>query len=75
LLHGDCKLNLNGKDIQLVRGKPVLISRGVVHSFSSENGCVVEEISTTHIPGDSIYEDPYINSLPLSERKIKIKLV
>lgn len=75
LLHGDCNLNLNGKDVQLVRGKPMLIGRGVVHSFNSQNGCVIEEISTTHVPGDSIYEDPHINSLPLSERKIKIKLV
>ncbi len=74
LLHGDCTLTLNGKDVNLMKGKPVLIARGVDHSFRSEFGCVIEEISTTHIPGDSIYLDPEINTLPLSERKIKIKL-
>jgi N-acetylneuraminate synthase len=74
LLHGDCTLTLNGKEVKLTKGKPLLIGRGVDHSFRSDGGCVIEEISTTHIPGDSIYQDPEINTLPLSERKVKIKL-
>jgi len=74
LLHGDCALVLNGTEVPMVRGRPVLIARGVAHSFSSTSGCVLEEISTTHIPGDSIYEDAHINTLPLSDRKIKVKL-
>ncbi len=74
LLHGDCTLTLNGKEIRMTKGKPILISRGVDHKFRSDGGCVIEEISTTHIPGDSIYKDPEINTLPLAERKIKIKL-
>tara|TARA_R100000008_G_scaffold372_2_gene335 strand:- start:24128 stop:25591 length:1464 start_codon:yes stop_codon:yes gene_type:complete len=74
LLYGDCTLTLNGRERKMTKGQPVLISRGVDHSFRSENGCVIEEISTTHIPGDSIYHDAEINTLPLSERKIKIKL-
>ena len=74
LLHGDCLLTLNGKEIKMTKGKPILIPRVVDHNFRSDNGCAIEEISTTHIPGDSIYKDPEINTLPLSERKIKIKL-
>tara|TARA_Y100001937_G_C7127864_1_gene335726 strand:- start:2542 stop:3288 length:747 start_codon:yes stop_codon:yes gene_type:complete len=74
LLYGDCELFLNGKGVRLRRGKPVVISRGVAHSFSSESGCVVEEISTTHIKGDSLYDDARINTLELRERKIKISL-
>ena len=74
LLHGDCVLNLNGKDVKMVKGRPVVITRGTKHSFRTLGGCVIEEISTTHIPGDSIYEDPKINSLKLSDRKIKINL-
>ena len=74
LLHGDCTLTLNGKEIYMTKGKPILIPRGVDHKFRSDKGCVIEEISTTHIPGDSIYKDAEINTLPLSERKIKIKL-
>ena len=75
LLYGDCCLTLNGKKIQLEKGKPVLIARGVEHSFSSENGCIIEEISTTHRVGDSIYEDVQINTLDISDRKVNIKLI
>lgn len=74
LLAGDCKLVLNGRDMNLKMGQPKLINTKVDHSFSSKNGCVVEEVSTTHIPGDSIYQDPKINKLSLEERKIKISL-
>ena len=70
LLFGDCSLILNGKEIQLKKGSPVLINRGVKHSFYSREGCVIEEISTTHYPNDSVYEDPVINSYKLSDRKI-----
>ena len=74
LLYGDCILVLNGKSIKLEKGKPVLIPRGVSHSFSSKKGCVIEEISTTHHIGDSIYEDVNINTLKISERKVNIKV-
>ncbi|HAI39491.1 MAG TPA: spore coat protein, partial [Maribacter sp.] len=55
LLHGECVLNMNGKDIQLVKGEPKIIFRGVKHSFRSEGGCVLEEVSTTHHLNDSKY--------------------
>ena len=74
LLSGDCMLILSGRSVQMKRGKPIVIARGVKHSFSSRGGCIIEEISTTHIPGDSVYEDPKINSLKLEDRKIKVKL-
>ncbi len=74
LLKGDCILNLNGRDIQLEKGKPILINRKVNHSFRTKNGCVIEEVSTTHVKGDSIYENPAISKLTVDERKIKINL-
>ena len=74
LLKGDCILNLNGRDIQLEKGKPILINRKVNHSFRTKNGCVIEEVSTTHVKGDSIYENPSISKLTVDERKINIKL-
>lgn len=73
LLDGDCELNLNGKNLHLRKGEPKLINVKVDHSFKTNNGCVIEEVSTTHIPGDSVYSDPKINKLSLSDRKIKIK--
>ena len=72
LLQGDCILNLNGKDAILKKGEPILINKNVKHSFKTNAGCVIEEVSSTHIPGDSVYTDPLINSLSLEERKIKL---
>ena len=74
LLEGDCTLTLNGRDISLKKGMPILINREVNHSFRSKNGCIIEEVSTTHIKGDSIYEDPAISKLTVDERKVKITL-
>lgn len=72
LLEGDCLLTLNGRDIELQKGLPILINKKVRHSFKTKNGCVIEEVSTTHIKGDSIYEDLTINKLDLQDRKIKL---
>ena len=74
LIHGDCTLTLHGKEVSLQLGKPVLIERGVNHSFRSKKGAVVEEVSTKHLVGDSVYENPVINKLDISERKIEIAL-
>ena len=71
LLYGDCMLNLNNKKIKLNKGDPILINTNIEHSFSTENGCVIEEISTTHYSGDSVYSDPGILRKPIEDRKIK----
>ena len=65
-------MELNNKQICLEKGVPKLIPRKVNHSFKTQNGCVIEEISTTHHKGDSVYVDVDINKLELKERKIKI---
>lgn len=74
LLGGDCTLVLNGREIPMERGRPYVITRGTQHSFSSVEGCVIEEVSTTHIPGDSVYEDPDILKKRLDERKVIFRL-
>lgn len=73
LLYGDCVLNVGDQTYVLKRGFPILIPRAANHSFSTQNGCVLEEISTTHVPGDSVYRDMNIFKLKLNERKIKTK--
>ncbi len=75
LLYGDCTLTMNGKDVKLEKGLPKVIFRGVEHSFRSKEGCVIEEVSTTHVLNDSKYKDTDINKLELSERKIYINLL
>ena len=59
----------------MIKGEPKIIFRGVKHSFRSKNGCIIEEVSTTHYLNDSKYLDSNISKLNLSDRKINIKLV
>ena len=45
----------------LYPGDMQLIERGQNHEFRSDAGCIIEEISTTHIPkDDSFYDDETI---------------
>lgn len=64
VISGMMKLVLNGQEKELRAGETQVVERGVMHAFSSESGVVFEEISTTHIQGDSEYEDPSIPSDP-----------
>lgn len=69
VLYGKLQLVLDGKDLELNTGEILTVERGVPHSFYSINGCVFEEISTTHVRNDSFYEDTKISSLDPMERK------
>ena len=61
LLHGDMELTLDGQQRHVGVGDVVTINPGVRHAFSTENGVVFEEISTTHDVADSFYTDAKIN--------------
>lgn len=74
VLSGSVDLVLNGQKYQLQSGQKQLIERGLYHSFSTETGAILEEVSTTHIKGDSEYEDESIPSDPTT-RKTRIELV
>lgn len=54
-------------------GDTQTVLRNSKHSFSSRGGAVFEEISTTHVKGDSYYDDPEIAKLDLMARKTIIK--
>ena len=70
LLHGDLTVEIEGKETHLKEGDVLSIEKGTKHSFRSDKGAIVEEISTTYIQGDSVYEDQAINDN--KERKIHI---
>jgi D-lyxose ketol-isomerase len=53
-------------------GDQVMVRPGVWHSFWTDDGVVVEEVSTTHFKGDSVYEDEQINNTDLSARKTQV---
>lgn len=73
ILSGSVNLVIDGKNYRLEAGQKQLIERGVFHSFSTEAGVIFEEVSTTHIKGDSEYEDSLIQGDPTS-RKTRIVL-
>lgn len=59
-LYGEVNLALGGKERLYKPGEMAIIERGAKHSFSSKNGAIFEEISTTHFLDDSFYDDANI---------------
>lgn len=60
VLYGDLIISIGGIIKEYKRGNMVTVERGMPHSFTSKEGAVFEEISTTHYKDDSIYEDEKI---------------
>ncbi|MEQ2527505.1 N-acetylneuraminate synthase family protein [Bacillaceae bacterium CLA-AA-H227] len=73
LLYGDLEVMLDGQKLNLKPGDIQTVLRGQEHSFTSKKGAIFEEISTTHVKGDSYYLDPEIAKKDLIERKTIIK--
>jgi len=74
VLSGVLQLQIEGNQgIQLRAGMVFLVERFVKHAFSSETGCIFEEISTMHIKNDSFYDDPLIAKLDPMERKTVLR--
>ncbi|MBE7064484.1 MAG: cupin domain-containing protein [Ruminococcaceae bacterium] len=69
VLYGDMTLVLDGEVRHMKAGEVATVERGVPHAFSSVNGCIFEEVSTTHVKNDSYYDDDKISSLDIMERK------
>lgn len=69
ILYGTLDVNIDNHERSLREGETCLVQPGVWHSFSSETGCIFEEISTTHYNDDSFYRDKAINRMERSERK------
>jgi len=61
ILHGDVSLVLDGEIFNCKIGDVVVVEPSVIHAFSSENGAIIEEISSTHIKDDSFYTDEKIS--------------
>lgn len=69
ILSGTLVVSLEGKIRTMTAGETCLIQEGVWHSFSSESGCIFEEVSTTHYDDDSFYKDKKIDRLARKDRK------
>ncbi|MDA7715956.1 N-acetylneuraminate synthase family protein [Pontimonas sp.] len=71
-LSGTLVVTLGGEIHTLTPGDIVTVEVGTPHSFSSPDGAVFEEISSTHYVNDSFYTDESINENP--DRKTKISV-
>ena len=69
VLHGEMNVTLNDIPFSLKAGDKVRVERGTWHSFESKDGAIFEEVSTTHVIGDSYYVDPAISRLDPIQRK------
>ena len=72
VLSGVLEVILEGRKRVLHPGDTCLIQPGMWHSFSTETGCVFEEISTRHFNDDSFYKDKAINAMKREERKTMV---
>jgi len=63
-LHGSLEVLLNGEPRLAIQGEVLTVERGVRHQFSSKEGCILEEISSTHYKNDSFYTDESIGKNP-----------
>jgi len=62
VLYGSLKLTLDGEESEMSVGETMIVEPGTRHSFETEIGCVLEEISTSHYQGDSFYTDSTITN-------------
>lgn len=60
IIYGEIMLELDGVPMVCRPGDVVTIEPGVRHTFRTESGAVIEEISTKHDRNDSFYTDPAI---------------
>ena len=72
VLYGEMNVTIDGHPRRLFPGDTCLVMPGVWHEFWSENGVIVEEVSTTHFNSDSVYKDEAINKLKRHERKTAV---
>ena len=72
IIWGSVTLILDGEHQLLESGDVTTIAPMVKHSFASDVGCVLEEISTTHSGSDSYYVDESINKN--KDRKTFVRL-
>ncbi len=72
ILSGDFTVDIDGKKSELKKGDLLTVARGQKHSFSTKNGVIIEEISTTHMKDDSYYTDEAVANN--KHRKIEFSL-
>jgi len=73
ILYGDLEVEKDGNPYHLKTGDLFLVEPNNWHKFSTLDGVIFEEISTTHYNDDSFYQDEYIANLSREMRKTVVK--
>lgn len=73
VLSGSLNLTVLDRTYHLKPGEIFTVERNKPHSFTSTEGCVFEEVSSTHVRNDSYYHDPRIQEMDPMERKTILK--
>jgi sialic acid synthase SpsE/mannose-6-phosphate isomerase-like protein (cupin superfamily) len=60
VLHGAMSVTLDGVEHVIKTGDVLTVEKGVRHKMKTDEGCVFEEISSTHHKSDSYYTDPAV---------------
>ena len=69
ILYGRLEIISDGHKYVLNEGETLTVLPGVWHCFYSKEGCIFEEVSTTHYNDDSVYKESSIQNLKREERK------
>ena len=72
VLFGDLTVTVEDEIYTLLKGDVLTIPRRFMHSFSTKNGCVFEEISTAYLQNDSVYEDNIVSQIPKNLRVTRL---
>lgn len=57
IIKGSVAMKLNNRTIEMKAGDQVTLEPGTWHTFTSENGAIIEEVTNRQYPDDSIFED------------------
>ena len=69
IIKGDITMWINDEMVEMKIGDKVTMKEGTWHKFTSENGAIIEEITTEQIADDSIFEDKDIQRYITIEEK------
>lgn len=72
VLAGDLEIFKDGYKFSMQPGDTLLVEPNQWHKFHTLDGCIFEEVSTTHFNNDSFYEDPAIARMDRDQRKTKV---
>jgi len=60
VLRGHVKMRLGDEVVDMKAGDKLTMAPGTWHTFSSDGGAVIEEVTTRQVKDDSYFEDPAI---------------